>query len=1460
MPSQQFQWVVVPTGIRKEGGKTIASASIAVQPRLEDATTSWKKLQAWPDMLDWPTLVSTIKIGLLVNAVSIEPADVRIVSKPNPRAWKALFEANTPVKPYEMRNITTHRIFSYPILGVAAALTKVLDVMAKEFPDSMPDMSALDSSRPMNTKQSATAPPGKLPKVFEALSDLIPTDDDDLRLRTIQSTFEEQANVVAKMRERPQQDSSEQTTKGPLPIAAKNAEQMLFRPVPGDTPKAAMMQAEIYHMTRQTSLPLKGNGPDGKSYYRAKRAAILRPTIDFHQALGATREYPSVMRALGIVIDIEFDVPNGMPALGTIQAKISMPPGMAVSTGIDTPKAAYETSTAGAQPYWQFLPRPGAGSDLKAGLLCLDNPGLFGITQYDVDSTALKTMNYLRGLRLWLGKTIGKTLERREAEPPSVRGTGLSLVRHNRGLRFAGNILRNTKNHNATVQNEGVTLFAEDVMRGFRIDVWDDVSNTWRSLMQRTATYTMLKDATASITDADEEGVMSMGASRPVDTPQAPLNDIYAHEIIAQWEGWSLVVPRIGRFIDTEDKLSTSTPGSKNTSSPDAAFEYKMESTFVVPKGSLPRLRFGRKYKLRARVADITGRGLTLEGVDPSATDCVTSAALYQRWDPVVSPTLTLVKKPVEGESLERLVVRTYNDGAVGSEPPCAETSIRQCFPPVASIELCERHGMLDSSPNGPMRGDLYNTLAQKTALGSSDIPFQWYKRVVTLQNGGGGSTQRLVTLQELGGPNVEPASEADRATGIRYPIVPVTTSMPAPYLPDPMARGIALAGVPGVPNGELREITLAGENVAAIASALGVVTVTFDPESTWPDTRSILLRLAEGTAAPAWDAAQRTLTLYLPKGEQAWITLGSTVGDTTADAVQAMKIHGVWGRYQGAGLGAAKLQALARGLGWLVTPGRTLHLVHATQRPLTVPLNKNMPKPVRDFGATWADVAFPTIELHGRTTQKIDMFARWTMDVDDVLDEAPKQQPQQSIVLEHQVEDRLATSVAVNHKQEFGDTKHRMVSYVPLGTTRFREYMPSALALDTSKLTREGTGPEVNILSTKRPDAPKVLYCVPSFSWPIETKEMVSGEVRSIRKGGGIRVYLDRPWYSSGNGELLGVVLYTGKTFTPKAKASSPKSSETQVEKSQSAGNKVAPLASISANIAESADGLVVAKKNIVSDVTGIQLADLLGSGPVEIPENFTPYVTQWGLDPIWLSKPTPSDNTPRVANFIDPEAVHVSVSLKELGVTHRFAVVGYKPEFDAARKLWFCDIALNPGESYYPFIRMALVRFQPNSLAEASTGKDVFVSTVIQSDFCQLAPDREAVVRVESDATKVSITVLGSTYRMNSAGHAGSEIEVTIEERTNGAALTADLAWTPVTSQRIDRVHAANAWMGMVQLPKAASSNMRVVIKEYELLNSDPIGKTRPTSLGTKETDGGEVQLTVDKRIVYADVLPLG
>ncbi|HTF08755.1 MAG TPA: hypothetical protein VK659_11350, partial [Asanoa sp.] len=50
----------------------------------------------------------------------------------------------------------------------------------------------------------------------------------------------------------------------------------------------------------------------------------------------------------------------------------------------------------------------------------------------------------------------------------------------------------------------------------------------------------------------------------------------------------------------------------------------------------------------------------------------------------------------------------------------------------------------------------------------------------------------------------------------------------------------------------------------------------------------------------------------------------------------------------------------------------------------------------------------------------------------------------------------------------------------------------------------------------------PRVRFVVPAFAWRREEPGL---ELHSSRSGF-LRVYLDRPWFVSGDGELLGVVL----------------------------------------------------------------------------------------------------------------------------------------------------------------------------------------------------------------------------------------------------------------------------------------------------------------------------------------------
>jgi hypothetical protein len=330
-------------------------------------------------------------------------------------------------------------------------------------------------------------------------------------------------------------------------------------------------------------------------------------------------------------------------------------------------------------------------------------------------------------------------------------------------------------------------------------------------------------------------------------------------------------------------------------------------------------------------------------------------------------------------------------------------------------------------------------------------------------------------------------------------------------------------------------------------------------------------------------------------------------------------------------------------------------------------------------------------------------------------------------------------------------------------------------VADDPSQISRAGAALEMTVPSTARPAAPKILYVLPTFEWSRTTTP--GGALVRMRKGGAVRVYLERPWHSSGEGELLGVVLADPAAYPP--------------------------------NDAQRA------------------------------------FVTHWGNDPIWATDPVADAPQP----FSFPGAVTVDFSLKldELAAVagalppggDRVHVAGHAVEFDKDRKLWYCDIKIDAGASYWPFVRLALARYQPISYS------GVELSRVVLADFVRLPPDRTVTVTPAGSPDHFDVRVDGLTYLSNfwNSWNSGPDIdvprpdlvEVSIEERIPGT--SDELGWRPVGSDGGVQVQIASAlgaggspvsgtalWAGQVVLPASRSpGQFRIVVKEFEHLLDD-------------------------------------
>ena len=83
----------------------------------------------------------------------------------------------------------------------------------------------------------------------------------------------------------------------------------------------------------------------------------------------------------------------------------------------------------------------------------------------------------------------------------------------------------------------------------------------------------------------------------------------------------------------------------------------------------------------------------------------------------------------------------------------------------------------------------------------------------------------------------------------------------------------------------------------------------------------------------------------------------------------------------------------------------------------------------------------------------------------------------------------------------------------------------------------------------------------------------------------------------------------------------------------------------------------------------------------------------------------------------------------------------------FDEERQLWYCDIEVTWGAAYFPFIRLALSRYQPVALPAAH------LSHIVLADFMPLVPDRWLNVTQTRDPRTQQVRVFGHTFSDSSS-----------------------------------------------------------------------------------------------------------
>jgi len=809
-------------------------------------------------------------------------------------------------------------------------------------------------------------------------------------------------------------------------------------------------------------------------------------------------------------------------------------------------------------------------------------------------------------------------------------------------------------------------------------------------------------------------------------------------------------------------------------------------------------------------------RGSVLAELLSVLSSVVTLPRPFLRWDPVLEPAVVPRHSYSEAESLLTLVVRSGVEGP-GSDPlettlvdpatflatttaarPELElqwraTSERHLAPPKVGQLTAELHGRLDAAFGGGSPADVRAALAVALREAGTFLD----TTVADLDNPGARLAQPGVSLHTTPTaqtPTVTDPGDLERGDPLttgQYVVHDVDTLV-VPYLPDPLATGLSFV----FPDAG------ADHRLVGLAAVEGT---RLDYAGDWPEPVPWRMVLEAGSELSA-HAEDGVVSFRLPPGEQLRVRLSSALDRAGLDLL------GLW-RSLPASLRALDVVAEAAADGWLwwLTPATTLRLVHATPKPVQVP-RVTVLLPVRVPGDTAVGLV-GGVDVHGPSTERLDVEASWSECVDDVAKPAPERvqvvgtaggtqvRPDEDLVVLTPADGAVPLpdgSALHLHAtvHQLGDTRHRLVDYRVRATTRYREYFDPRLLPHVDDISLVGPAVQVDVPSSARPTKPVVADVLPLFRWSEQTEPEQPFALRRTR-GCGLRLYLERPWYSSGDGELLGVVVALGN------------------------------------------DALV---------------ADL---------------VSQWAADPVFDAQAPASRSVLPLTDLIHlagiddrvepgrPVGPPVVRPLVDAPGGPAAWVLGYQPEYAPDRGLWFVDVAFDPGATFWPFVRLAVVRYQPSSLP------GLHLSPVVRCDFAQLPPPRIATVtRPDERHARVLVTgpvgVPAGLRGPEGSGFLGRltasrTVRARLERRV--PALPTDLGWQTVATGDLQLAGLDGtiaSWAGSLPLPQpidptrpGADPDWRVTVEEWERLPSD-----RPRTQRLPR---------VEHRLVYADHLPL-
>ena len=467
MAKQTISWTALPNGFSDDGRSL--RISLLVSPRLEPDAAG--ELLEFPDFVDWPATLARARFTVHFGAgpaVSIAGQDLAgptrvddTIGRADSDVWAALLPATTFVRGYAYRDLSQHSVLSFPASDIDALVRGLYTRLAASSSDQLPTAETYlnDSS-------------------WRGLLDAVARLDEQFVDR---ARDRKTGRLTAVRNPRRQFAAFKNHAFDKRDLASDLARFQLFH-TPASEPRR-----ERYDVPAEDAK----SRAEWLGYERTEMpdAAEFQDRIDFHQIVAAMNQYPVLLRELGLVVDllIRRDALTASPD-ALLWVEVELPPGdPAVERTPDaSPRTHARLDAQRFHPVSRPAPQPGDFRVLD-GLLDLD-PATFRFVQSDVDGAGLKVTNFARTLLIQRGEpdhqTDPVTKQKRELGAPALRNAGLVLVHERRADMLKNSIARQEQFNDAAEKiRRGTTnppappaLYAEDLVRGYRVDVWDDVS------------------------------------------------------------------------------------------------------------------------------------------------------------------------------------------------------------------------------------------------------------------------------------------------------------------------------------------------------------------------------------------------------------------------------------------------------------------------------------------------------------------------------------------------------------------------------------------------------------------------------------------------------------------------------------------------------------------------------------------------------------------------------------------------------------------------------------------------------------------------------------------------------------------------------------------------------------------------------------------------------------------------